>query len=51
MTLGCMRPRRKRIEEEAPMFDGIVAPTRWAHAAARSAGLTIKEKNTCCVVY
>lgn len=50
MILGCMRPRKRKIEEEAVMLDGIVQPTRWARKKARELNLRIREKNSCCVV-
>jgi uncharacterized radical SAM superfamily protein len=50
INLGCMRPRMRKIEEEALILNGIVQPTQWARRKAQGLDLQIREKKTCCVV-
>ena len=50
LTLGCMRPRIRQLEEMAALFDAVVTPTRWARAQVEHAGVPVTVKETCCVV-
>ena len=50
VNLGCMRPRIRKIEEEALILDGIVQPTQWVRRKAQELHLQVREKKTCCVV-
>ncbi|MGD2250896.1 MAG: hypothetical protein PVF58_21055 [Candidatus Methanofastidiosia archaeon] len=50
LILGCMRPRIKELEEQVPLFDGVVAPTPWAKNAVEKAGIPVGVQETCCVI-
>lgn len=50
LVLGCMRPRIKELEEQVTLFNGVVAPTKWAKNAVKKAGLSTEIQETCCVI-
>jgi uncharacterized radical SAM superfamily protein len=50
LVLGCMRPRIKALEEQAPLFDGIVLPSKWAKEKVEEAKIPVEIRETCCVV-
>ena len=51
LSLGCMRPKPRFLEEEAvEIFDRIAIPSRVAIEKAKKLGKEILERETCCVI-